>query len=151
MQKIAREIINVTKIQKLWNFSHFNFRVHIFARHPDTWRTQLMKYTVCIALSSGAVWAEPSECKTCLSPTCLSIFLSVVSVPQLDRQDRRSSTFTLPACKTSRGVLMNEVAISYCSLKRVLKWICVCANRRRERQVSGRIRLLHRKDELEKD
>lgn len=59
------------------------------------------------------------------SPVCLS--LSVVSVTHLDRQDRRSSTFTLPPCVTSRGVLMNEVAISYCSLKRVLKCMCVCA------------------------
>lgn len=62
-----------------------------------------------------------------LCSTCLSISLSVFSVTQSDRQDRRSSTFTLPPCETSRGVLMNEVAISYCSMKCVLKCTCVCA------------------------
>lgn len=49
--------------------------------------------------------------------TCLSVALSVVRVAQPDRLGRRSSTFTLPPCQTSRAVLVNEVAISYCSMK----------------------------------
>lgn len=70
-------------------------------------------------------------------PTCLSVSLSVVSAAQPDRQGRRSSTFTLPPCETSRGVLMNEVAISYCSVKRVLKCVCVYVPER-ERKVGKR-------------
>lgn len=81
-----------------------------------------MKY-VSVSIRGGAVAsrAEAAECKTSPCLTCLSVFLSVVSVAQPDRQGRRSSTFTLPPCETSRGVLMNEVAISYCSVKRVFK------------------------------
>lgn len=43
---------------------------------------------------------------------------------------------------------MNEVAISYCSLKRVLKCVCVMrvCQRERERYVNGRIGLPKRKD-----
>lgn len=97
-----------------------------------------MKY-ISVSIRSGVVTAraEAAECKTSPCPTCLSVSLSVVSVAQTDRQDRRSSTFTLPSCETSRGVLMNEVAISYCSVKRVLK--CVCVNvPERERKVGKR-------------
>lgn len=64
-------------------------------------------------------------CKPNPSPTCLSVLLSVVSVAQPHRQGKRSSTFTLPPCQTSRGVLMNEVAISYCSVKHVCMRLCV--------------------------
>lgn len=79
-----------------------------------------MKYvSVSIRGGSVAARAEAAECKTSLPPTCLSASVSVVSDVQPDRQGRRSSTFTLPPCETSRSVLMNEVAISYCSVKRV--------------------------------
>lgn len=83
---------------------------------------------------SGAVRSQfglrQLNCKTNPCPTCLSVSLSVVSVAQPDQQGRRSSTFTLPPCQTSRGVLMNEVAISYCSVKHVLKCMCVCVCQR---------------------
>lgn len=97
-----------------------------------------MKY-VSVSIRGGAVaaQAEAAECKTSPCPTCLSVSLSVVGVAQPDRQGRRSSTFTLPPCETSRGVLMNEVAISYCSVKRVLKCACVCVPGR-ERKVGKR-------------
>lgn len=55
--------------------------------------------------------------KTKRRSSCLSAALSVVRVAQPDRLGRRSSTFTLPPCQTSRAVLENEVAISYCSVK----------------------------------
>lgn len=110
-----------------------------------------MKY-VTLPINGGAVFAraEAAECKTSPCPACLSFSLSVVSVAQPERQGRRSGTFTLPLCETSRGVLMNEVAISYCSVKRVVKCACMC-QRGRERQVNARIGLPRRKDELEKD
>lgn len=90
-----------------------------------------MKY-VSVSIRGGAVKSLFGlECKTSPCPTCLSVSLSVVGVAQPDRQGRRSSTFTLPPCETSRGVLMNEVAISYCSVKRVLKvYVCVCVPER---------------------
>ena len=97
-----------------------------------------MKY-VSVSIRGGAVAAE---CKTSPCPTCLSVSLSVVSFAQPDRQGRRSSTFTLPPCETSRGVLMNEVAISYCSAKRVC--LSVHVPGKGEREVNARIGLLYR-------
>lgn len=84
--------------------------------------------------------------KTNRRSTCLSVALSVVRVAQPDRLGRRSSTFTLPPCQTSRAVLVNEVAISYCSVKHLkLAW------GRRGRCSDGGIKLLWRKDELGKE
>lgn len=109
-----------------------------------------MKY-VSVSIRGGAVnaQAEAAECKTSLTPTCLSDSLSVVSGVQPDTQGRRSSTFTLPPCEASRSVLMNEVAISYCSVKRVLKCMCVHVLGRK-RKVNAGIGLLQREDELGK-
>lgn len=110
-----------------------------------------MKY-VSVSIRGGAVpaRAETAECKTSPCPTCLSVSLSVVSIAQPDRQAMRSSTFTLPPCETSRGVLMNEVAISYCSVKRVFKCVRVCVRVERGRWVKAGIWLLQKKDESEK-
>lgn len=84
-------------------------------------------------------------CKASSHSTCLSV---VSDNARPDGQARRSSTFTLPSCKTSRGVLMNEVAISYCSVKCVLN--CMC-QRERERERGVRSGCYKRQDELEKD
>lgn len=106
-----------------------------------------MKYvSACIRLSPLAGGAAAASLKD-EPPLHLSICGSICCrVAQPDRLGRRSSTFTLPPCQTSRAVLVNEVAVSYCSVKHLkLAW------GRRGRRSDGGIKLLRRKDELGKE
>lgn len=84
--------------------------------------------------------------KTKRRSTWLSVALSVLTVAQPGRPGRRSSTFTLPACQTSRAVLVNELAIRYCSVKHFkLAW------GGKGRRSDAGIKLLRRKDEFGED
>lgn len=82
-------------------------------------------------------------------PVCISLYLLLASHNQTDRTGVPAH---LPCFRqTSKGVLTNEVAISYCSLKHVREcmYVCVCQSEG-ERQVNGGIRLLERKKRAER-
>lgn len=114
-----------------------------------------LAYMLCSLITQWNMYLPPSSSALSLlglrqlhwkmnrHSTGLSVALSVVRVAQPDQLGRRSSTFTLA---TSKAVLVNEVAISYCSMKHLKH-----EHRRRRRCADGGIKLLWRKDELKKE
>jgi len=110
-----------------------------------------MKY-VSFSIRACAVTAraEAAGCKTSPYPTCLSLYLLLALHNQTDRPGVPAHLPCLRAKHQGFFFLMNEVAISYCSVKRACQIVCVPQMGRKE-QVNARIGLPQRKDGLEKD